>query len=106
MPLPEQYWQFAPVSKMVCTNCVCSGALTVQPLAALPFYGCGAPLAGIERLVRDNSTAEGRWCTPRHPDVSLRERSDGNLEEVRFRRNSCYPALYCEIGRRPLASSQ
>ena len=32
-------------------------ALTAQPLAALPPYGCGVPLAGCERLVRSNSTA-------------------------------------------------
>ena len=33
-----------------------------QPLAALPPYGCGVPLAGSERLVQGNSTAEGHWC--------------------------------------------
>ena len=35
-------------------------ALTAQPLAALPPYGCGVPLAGSERLVREYSTVEGR----------------------------------------------
>ena len=29
-------------------------ALTAQPLAALPPYGCGVPLAGSERLVEDH----------------------------------------------------
>ena len=38
-------------------------AVTAQPLAALPPYGCGVPLAGSDRLVEDNSTAEERWCT-------------------------------------------
>ena len=42
-------------------------ALTAQPLAALPPYGCGVPLAGCERLVRNNSTAGGRWCTTAFP---------------------------------------
>ena len=29
-------------------------AVTAQPLAALPPYGCGVPLAGSERLVQGN----------------------------------------------------
>ena len=47
-------------------------ALTAQPLAALPPYGCGVPLAGCERPVQGYSTAQGRWCTSTLPDVSLR----------------------------------
>ena len=35
-------------------------ALTAQPLAALPPYGCGVPLAGSERPVQGNSTVGGR----------------------------------------------
>ena len=42
-------------------------ALTAQPLAALPPYGCGVPLAGCERLVQGNSTAEVLWCTTAPP---------------------------------------
>ena len=42
-------------------------ALTTQPLAAFPPYGCGVPLAGIERLVREYSTAGGCWCTAALP---------------------------------------
>ena len=38
-------------------------AVTAQPLAALPPYGCGVPFTGSDRLVEDNSTAEERWCT-------------------------------------------
>ena len=49
-------------------------ALTAQPLAALPPYGCGVPLAGSDRPVRDYSTAGGHWCTTALPDVSLRGR--------------------------------
>ena len=47
-------------------------ALTAQPLAALPPYGCGVPLAGSDRLVQSHSTAGGHWCTAALPDVSLR----------------------------------
>ena len=57
-------------------------ALTAQPLAALPPYGCGVPLAGSERLTGDYSTAERHWCTARSPDVSLRgAKRRGNLAE-------------------------
>ena len=38
-------------------------ALTAQPLAALPPYGCGVPFTGSERLVQRYSTAEVLWCT-------------------------------------------
>ena len=47
-------------------------ALTAQPLAALPPYGCGVPLAGCERPVTGDSTVQGRWCTSALLDVSLR----------------------------------
>ena len=48
---------------------------------ALPFCTCRLKMAGTqsrpvaalpERLVRNNSTAEERWCTTVSPDVSLR----------------------------------
>ena len=42
-------------------------ALTAQPLAALPPYGCGVPLAGCERPVGAYSTAQGHWCTAEPP---------------------------------------
>ena len=42
-------------------------AFPAQPLAALPPYGCGVPLAGSERLVGDNSTVRGHWCTTAPP---------------------------------------
>ena len=42
-------------------------AVPAQPLAALPPYGCGVPLAGSERLVGDNSTVRGHWCTTAPP---------------------------------------
>ena len=38
-------------------------ALTAQPLAALPPYGCGVPLAGCERLAGTNNwyTVSLKW---------------------------------------------
>ena len=42
-------------------------AVTAQPLAALPPYGCGVPLAGCERPVGAYSTAQGHWCTAALP---------------------------------------
>ena len=47
-------------------------ALTAQPLAALPPYGCGVPFTGSERLVQRYSTAEVLWSPPHSPDLSLR----------------------------------
>ena len=97
---PEQYWQFAPGIEKWCAPIASVAALTAQPLAALPPYGCGVPLAGIERLVREYSTAGGRWCTAAFPDVSLRgAKRRGNLgKALTFSPElPCYPALYCEI---------
>ena len=55
-------------------------AVTAQPLAALPPYGCGVPFTGSDRLVQGHLTAGGRWCTSRSPDVSLRgAKRRGNL---------------------------
>ena len=67
VPLPEQYWQFAPGIEKWCAPIASVAALTAQPLAALPPYGCGVPLAGIERLVREYSTAGECWCTAALP---------------------------------------
>ena len=84
-------------------------ALTAQPLAALPPYGCGVPLAGSDRPVRDYSTAGGHWCTTALPDVSLRGRFAPvaiSGRQLRFRRRlSCDLVGYCEIAT-SLRSSQ
>ena len=81
MPLPAAH--FRPVQSAVKTaNAKVWGvaALPAQPLAALPLYGCGVPLAGSDRLVQSHSTAGGHWCTSRSPDVSLRgAKRRGNL---------------------------
>ena len=75
-------------------------ALTAQPLAALPPYGCGVPFTGVERLVQENSTAGGHWCTTAPPDVSLRgAKRRGNLAVLgritgrSRRKRSCLPEI-------------
>ena len=72
-------------------------ALTAQPLAALPPYGCGVPLAGCERPVQGYSTAQGRWCTSTLPDVSLR----GGRRPTRQS-----PAIACVFAETALLSSR
>ena len=59
-------------------------ALTAQPLAALPPYGCGVPLAGSERLVRGNSTA-GSALVHRRTRLTCHceERSDVGISQNR-----------------------
>ena len=47
-------------------------ALTAQPLAALPPYGCGVPLAGCERPVGDIQPQKCSGAPLHRPDVSLR----------------------------------
>ena len=49
-------------------------ALTAQPLAALPPYGCGVPLAGCERHAGWQHAPHG-FCGMRPPSLSLRGRS-------------------------------
>ena len=72
----DSYWVSIKTHKPIASV----AALPAQPLAALPPYGCGVPLAGTERLVQGNSTASGRWCIAAHPDVSLRgAKRRGNL---------------------------
>ena len=101
MPLPAQYWQFAPGIEKWCAPIASVAALTAQPLAALPPYGCGVPLAGIESALYGSiQRQEGAGAPPHYPDVSLRgaERR-GNLgKALTFSPElPCYPALYCEI---------
>ena len=90
MPLPAAH--FRPVQSAVKTaNAKVWGvaAATAQPLAALPPYGCGVPLAGSDRLVQSHSTAGGHWCTAALPDVSLRgAKRRGNLGEAVAARTS------------------
>ena len=75
-------------------------AFPAQPLAALPLYGCGVPLAGSDRLVQSHSTAGGHWCTAALPDVSLRgAKRRGNLAVHSWitgrprRKRNCLPEI-------------
>ena len=108
MPLPVLHKRFAQAAvKMVTAPTGPVAALTAQPLAALPPYGCGVPFTGSERPVGSNSTAGGHWCTSRSPDVSLRgAKRRGNLGKavavspVAFPR--CGRVLRdCHVGLRP-----
>ena len=68
MPLPVLHKRFAQAAvKMVTAPTGPVAALTAQPLAALPPYGCGVPFTGSERLVKDHSTAQGHWYTAALP---------------------------------------
>ena len=72
MPLPAAH--FRPVQSAVKTaNAKVWGvaAVTAQPLAALPPYGCGVPLAGSERHA-DWQFLRYAFCGARPPDLSLR----------------------------------
>ena len=74
-------------------------ALTAQPLAALPPYGCGVPFTGGER--------HAGWHYLRHKFIGARPSSlsfrgakrRGNLlQPVTFSpRSTCYSTWYCEI---------
>ena len=57
--------------KTVCAEVWGVAALTAQPLAALPPYGCGVPLAGSERHA-DWQFLRYAFCGARPPDLSLR----------------------------------
>ena len=77
--------------------------------AAVKTYRPIASVAALtERLVQGYSTAQGHWCTARHPDVSLRgAKRRGNLGKAvaispEF---ACYPTGHCEIAT-SLRSSQ
>ena len=79
-------------------------ALTAQPLAALPPYGCGVPLAGSERHAGWQHAPHG-FCGMRPPSLSLRgAKRRGNLgKAVTFSPEpACDSAVYCEIATAPL----
>ena len=78
-------------------------ALTAQPLAALPPYGCGVPLAGSERLA--GWQYSGRvFYGMRPPSLSFRgAKRRGNLKQALTISPglSCVPGVYCEIAAAP-----
>ena len=59
--------------------------------AAVKTYRPIASVAALtERLVQEYSTAQGHWCTARHPDVSLRgAKRRGNLGKALAVRTGC-----------------
>ena len=76
-------------------------ALPAQPLAALPPYGCGVPLAGSER---HTGLQQGRhsFYGARPPDLSLRGRFAPvaiSGRQLRFRRK--YPIIRPSTARFP-----
>ena len=83
-----------------CAPIASVAALTAQPLAALPPYGCGVPLAGCERLAGWQSLRHA-FCGARPSSLSLRGPKGAvaiSGRQFRFRRwLSCDPAMTCEI---------
>ena len=78
-------------------------ALTAQPLAALPPYGCGVPLAGSERLAGWQYSGHVFYGM-RPPSLSFRgAKRRGNLlqQPSNSPRLSCHPTEYCEIATAP-----
>ena len=74
-------------------------ALTAQPLAALPPYGCGVPLAGCERHAGWHYLRH-KFIGARLPNLSFRgaKRRGNLLQSVTFSpRPTCYSTWYCEI---------
>ena len=74
-------------------------ALTAQPLAALPPYGCGVPFTGGERHAGWHYLRH-KFIGARPPSLSFRgaKRRGNLLQPVTFSpRPTCYPAWYCKI---------
>ena len=74
-------------------------ALTAQPLAALPPYGCGVPFTGGERHAGWHYLRH-KFIGARPPSLSFRgaKRRGNLLQPVTFSpRPTCYPTWYCKI---------
>ena len=74
-------------------------ALTAQPLAALPPYGCGVPFTGGERHAGWHYLRH-KFIGARPPNLSFRgaKRRGNLLQPVTFSpRPTCYSTWYCEI---------
>ena len=74
-------------------------ALTAQPLAALPPYGCGVPFTGGERHAGWHYLRH-KFIGARPPSLSFRgaKRRGNLLQPVTFSpRPTCYSTWYCEI---------
>ena len=78
-------------------------ALTAQPLAALPPYGCGVPFTGVERLAGWQYSGHVFYGM-RPPSLSFRgAKRRGNLLQQPSNSPglSCHPTEYCEIATAP-----
>ena len=74
-------------------------ALTAQPLAALPPYGCGVPFTGGDRHAGWHYLRH-KFIGARPPSLSFRgaKRRGNLLQPVTFSpRPTCYSTWYCEI---------
>ena len=74
-------------------------AVTAQPLAALPPYGCGVPFTGGERHAGWHYLRH-KFIGARPPSLSFRgaKRRGNLLQPVTFSpRPTCYSTWYCEI---------
>ena len=86
-----------------CAPIASVAALTAQPLAALPPYGCGVPLAGSERLAGWQYSGHVFYGM-RPPCLSFRgAKRRGNLKQALSNSPglSCVPGVYCEIATAP-----
>ena len=82
-------------------------ALTAQPLAALPPYGCGVPFTGSDRLA-GWQCLQRKFIDATPSGLSFRgAKRRGNLPQRPTISPGplCYPAVYCEIAT-SLRSSQ
>ena len=100
MPLPAAH--FRPVQSAVKTaNAKVWGvaAVTAQPLAALPPYGCGVPFTGGERHWQLQVPAHSADRTGSRIVIARAFCARGNLgKAVTFSPEvPNYPAKYCEI---------
>ena len=84
-----------------CAPIASVAALTAQPLAALPPYGCGVPLAGSERLAGWQYLRHG-FNGMRLPGLSLRGPNGAvaiSGRQLRFRRG--FPVIHSGTARLP-----
>ena len=105
-----------------CAPIASVAALTAQPLAALPPYGCGVPFTGSERLVH-LQIMQRKFIGMRLPSLSLRgpegavaiSQYPAGSQEGRGENATACPRLHpkgtssrlaLRAPRRPLASSQ
>ena len=90
-PVPAAEKTYRPI--------VSVAALTAQPLAALPPYGCGVPFTGGERHAGWHYLRH-KFIGARPPSLSFRgaKRRGNLLQPVTFSpRPTCYSTWYCEI---------